>query len=107
MATVTRGKSDDKVNAVLAALNEYEDQFAGSSAAVFRQNPGAIRVRIIDDRFTGMPRSRRHDEVWEFLSQRLGEDLMAEISALVLLPKTEIRSSLANLEFDDPVPSTL
>jgi hypothetical protein len=107
MATVTRGTVDEGVTAVLAALNEYETQFKGSSAAVFRQNPGAIRLRIIDDRFAGMPRSRRHDEVWEFIRQRIGEDLMGEISSLVLLPTAEIRSSLANLEYEDPVASRL
>ena len=107
MAIVTRGPADESVSAVLAALNAYEHQFPGSSAAVFRQNPGAIRVRIIDHRFAGMPRLRRHDEIWNFLSQRLSEDLMGEISALILLPPGEMRSSLSYMEFEDPLPSGL
>lgn len=107
MAKVIHGKSDTAVKAILGALNDYEKQFAGSEAAVYRQNPGAVRVRIIDDRFVGISRSRRRDDVWEFLKRRLGEDAMTEISALVLSPKAELRSSLANLEFDDPLPSRL
>jgi stress-induced morphogen len=107
MATVARGTADQGVQAVLEALNAYESQFIGSSAAVYRQNPGTLRVRIVDDRFAGMPRSRRHDDVWKYLSDRVAEDVMTEISALTLLPKAELRSSLANLEFEDPIPSQL
>ena len=105
MARVSRGTRDLTVKAILAALNDYERQFAGSHAAVYRQNPGTIRVRIIDDRFAGMSKSRRHDDVWEYLRHRVGDDLMSEVSALLLLPSAELRSSLANLEFEDPVPS--
>jgi stress-induced morphogen len=107
MAKVVRGDQDENVGAILKALETYEKEFSGSDAAIYRQNPGVIRVRIIDDRFAGMPRSRRHDEVWQFLTQHLGEDLMAEIAALLLLPTSELRSSLANLEFEDPLPSRL
>ena len=64
-------------------------------------------VRIIDERFAGMPRSRRHEDAWQFLSQHAGEDAMSEVSALLLFPTAELRSSLANLEFEDPVPSGL
>jgi stress-induced morphogen len=105
IAKVTRGTPDSSVQAILDALIEYESQFPGSDAAVYRQNSGAIRVRIIDNRFAGMPRSRRHDNVWEFLRQRVAEDVMTEVSALILLPTAELRSSLANLEFEDPLPS--
>jgi hypothetical protein len=107
MAKVLRGTHDKYVQAIVEALNEYERQFPNAEASVYRQNPGAVRVRVIDDRFAGMPRSRRHDEVWEFLTQRVGEDTMGEISSLLLLPPAELRSSLANMEFEDPVPSRL
>jgi stress-induced morphogen len=107
MATVKRGTTDTSVQQILDALNEYERQFPGSQAIVDRQNPASIRIRIIDDRFAGRSRSRRHDDVWEFLGQRLPDDLMSEISVLILLPTAEIRSSLSNLEFEDPLPSQL
>lgn len=107
MAKIMKSGEDAEVGAIAAALEEYEQTHGGAEAAVYRQNPGAIRVRIIDDRFAGMPRSRRHDDVWEFLEKRLGEDAVSEISSLLLLPRGELRSSLANPEFEDPTPSTL
>ena len=100
MAHQAQENHDSNVDAIVAALGGYEKQFPGSSASAYRQNPGVVRVRIVDDRFAGMPRSRRHDIVWQFLSQTLGEDAMVEISALILLPTAELRTSMANLEFE-------
>lgn len=107
MANVVRGPKDTVVEALVNALSDYERQHPGAEASVYRQNPGAVRVRIIDDRFAGMSRARRHDDVWQFLSDRVDEDAMSEISTLLLLPTAELRSSLANLEFDDPLPTKL
>ncbi len=105
MAAIIRGNSDESVGSILDALNAYESEFPGSIATVYRQNPGSIRVRIIDDRFAGMSRSRRHNEVWDFLAKHVGEDSIAEVGVLILLPTTEVKSSLANMEFEDPVHS--
>ncbi len=105
MAKIIGNHGDATVAAVAAALEEYEVRHPGAQAAVYRQNPGAIRARVVDDRFAGMSRSRRHDDVWTFLESQLGEDLVSEISSLLLLPNAELRSSLANLEFEDPLPS--
>lgn len=107
MAKILKGSRDPYVDRVAAALDEYESQHAGAEASVYRQNPGAIRVRIIDDRFAGTSRTRRHTEVWDFLSQRLDEDVLGEIYTLTLLPTSELRSSMANMDFEDPLPSGL
>jgi len=107
MANVVRGKRDKNVRAILAGLHAYETRFPGSVASLYRRNPGAVVVRIVDERFARLPRSRRHDRVWQFLADRLGEDTMGEISALLLLAPAEKRTSLANQEFEDPVASHL
>ena len=107
MAKILHGAVDADVTAIADALGAYETTFQGAQASLYRQNPGTINIRIIDDRFSGMSRSRRHDEVWDFLSHRVPEDAMTEISSLILLPKKEIRSSLANVEFEDPLPSEI
>lgn len=107
MATIIREPKDAVVWKIAEALNAYEQQFAGSQAELYRQNPGSVRIRIVDDRFVGMPRSRRHNMVWQFLSNQLDEDTMGEISLLLPLPRKELSSSLANLDFDDPSPSEL
>lgn len=105
MATIIRGNADAQVQALKTALDAYETQYPGSEAALYRHNPGSIRVRVIDRRFEGMTRSRRHAHVWDFLAARAPEDAMAEISPLVTLPPAELGNSFANSEFEDPVPS--
>ena len=104
-----RGQTDDYLQALKQALNHYETVHAntGAEATVYRQNPGSIRIRIIDRRFEGMSRGRRHDEVWDFLADRVSDDTMSEVSVLLLLAPAELGSSMMNMEFDDPVKSDL
>jgi hypothetical protein len=105
MATITQGVQDEDVAAFEAALGIYVQQHPGASAAVFRQNPGSIRIRIIDDSTVGMTKSRRHAQAWSFLRSQVGEDRMGQVSILLVLPTSELKSSLANLDFEDPLPS--
>ncbi len=105
MAKVIRGPRDSAVEALAAALGEYEERFPGAHASLYRVNPGAVCLRIIDTRFAGRPRSRRHDTVWRFLSERVSDDVMGEVSTLLLLAPAELKSSLANMDFEDPVTS--
>lgn len=107
MARIMSGQADTQVKALQRALEAYEQQHTGATASLYRQNPGSVRIRIIDERFTPMPRSQRHGEVWQFLSANVPEDVMGEVSTLILLPASEVQSSLANLEFEDPLPSQL
>jgi hypothetical protein len=106
MATIVRGNADAQVQVLRTALDAYETQNPGAEAALYRRNPGSIPVRVIDRRFEGMAKSRRHAHVWEFLAARAPEDAMAEISQLLTLAPGELGSSFANFEFEDPIPST-
>lgn len=107
MATILRGKQDKAIEALRSALDEYEASHLGSQASLYRQNPGSIRVRIIDDRLAGTSLSRRHDELWDFLSSRVGDDVMSEISVLLGFSRSELERSLANQDYEDPLPSGL
>jgi len=107
MATVTRGLPDDVVMRVKAVLDEYESRYPGATAELYRQNPASIRIKIVDDRFAGRPKGQRHDEVWDFLAARLNEDDMQDISVLLPLATSDLRSSLMNLEFEHPTDSKL
>jgi stress-induced morphogen len=107
MALITRGPHDERVNTVLQVLEEYERFHPGANASVYRQNSGSIRIRILDDRFTGWSRGQRHDYVWDFIVSRLSEDDMQEISVLLPITRAEQGSSFMNFDFDDPLPSTL
>jgi len=105
MAKITRGPQDASIKALKKALETYENRFPGASASLYRQNPGAIRVRIVDDRFAGWSRARRHDEVWNYLQEIVGDDVISEVSILLLFPKSELRTSMANMDFERPLPA--
>jgi stress-induced morphogen len=107
MASVLRGQNDQYVDALAKALTEYEAEHPGAEASLYRQNPGSVRIRVVSSHFAGLSRSRRHDEVWAFLSARLDEDTLSEISILLLLAPAELARSLANMDYEDPQPSRL
>jgi stress-induced morphogen len=105
MASVLRGSKDRAVTLFKKALDSYEKENPEAKATVYRQNSASIRVRIIDDRFASMSKSERHDLVWDFLAHRLKEDVLQELSVLLLLAPSEQKSSFMNFEFNDPIPS--
>lgn len=107
MATIVQGNADAEVQALKDALDAYEAQHSGAQAALYRRNPASIRLRLIDRRFEGMTKSRRHADVWGFLAARVNEDTLAGVSQLLTLAPSELKMSLANLEFEDPIPSQL
>ncbi len=104
MAVITRGSLDVTVDSLKQALEAYEAAHPGAEATLYRQNPGSIRVRVVDDRFAGIDKSARHDAVWDFLAGRVGEDVMGEVYVLLTFSHAELGRSLANQDFEDPLP---
>lgn len=102
MATIT-GLSDANMMRVNEILTDYERTHPGSLATAYRSNEASIRIRIIDDRFTGLTRSERNTRVWSLLRPQLGDELSQDITVLLLLPTSELRSSIANAVFEAPV----
>jgi stress-induced morphogen len=107
MATITRGSQDALVEKVKSVLDEYERQHSGAVATLYRQNSVSIRIRIVDESFTRLSKPERHDRAWKFISDRLDDEEIQDISVLLLLSPDEQRSSFMNFDFDDPIPSTL
>jgi stress-induced morphogen len=105
MATIARGPRDETVERVRSMLDEYERLNPGSVATLYRQNSASIRIKIIDGRFAGWSKGKRHDEVWKFIADKLSDDEIQEISMLLLLAPDELRTSFMNAEFEDPVRS--
>ena len=108
MATVTHGTQDVLIEKLRAILEAYERQHPGASATLYRKNdgpirPGPIRIRIVDDRFKRLSKPQRHDDAWNFIADQLTDDDLQDISVLLLLSPSEQKSSLMNLEFDDPI----
>ena len=89
------------------ALDAYEAAHPGAEAAIYRQNSASIRLRVIDRRFEGMTKSCRHAHVWEFLTTRVPEDTLADVSLVLTVAPAELRDSFANFEFERPIPSRL
>jgi hypothetical protein len=106
MAISVRGKSDDSIDQVVKALEDYDAQHPGAEIVVYRQNSVSIRVRIIDPGFAASSRAERHETVWRYI-ERLPEDVQSQISLLLPLTPEEVERSFANFEFDHPVPSSL
>jgi hypothetical protein len=107
MARIVRGNPDTEVQALQGALEAYEAEHPGAEATLYRHNPASIRLRVIDRRFEGMTKSRRHADVWDFLAARVDDDMLADVSLLLTLAPTELKTSFANFEFEDPVASKL
>jgi hypothetical protein len=105
MATIVREPRDQAVTALKQVLDEYEQDYPGAVASLYRQNSASVRVRILDDRYAAMSKSKRHDLVWDYLAARLDDDTLQEVSVLLLLTPREQSSSLMNMEFEHPLPS--
>jgi hypothetical protein len=103
---IFRGASDDVLERIIDVLGSYAVDHPAAEIDLYRQNSVSVRVRIIDPAFAGLGKSARNDHVWEYLD-KLPEEVLGDISTLVLLTPDERTKSFANFEYEDPVPSTL
>ncbi len=101
-----RGTSDSISQRVAEVLALYQAEHSQAQIDLYRQNSVSVRVRVIDPDFRSLSRSDRHELIWQYF-QPLTEEEQADISMLVLLTPDETAKSMANLEFEDPVPSVL
>jgi stress-induced morphogen len=102
-----RTKRPDRVlREIVDALQTYAEAHPQAAIEVYRHSNVSVRIRIVDPQFAKQSRAEREVEVWAALEQ-LSEETSSEISLLLLLTPAETKKSLANLEFDDPVPSGL
>lgn len=94
------------VRHVLAALEPYRNVHPRATINVYRQSKFSIRVRVIDPDFAGQALSERDDPLWGLLSA-LPDDVKFDISMLLLLTPDEAGTSLANFDFENPMPSRI
>ena len=106
MSVSLRGKSDSSIEQVLHALKKYDAEHAGAQIVVYRQNSVSIRIRVVDPGFAGVSRAERHEAVWRFIEE-LPEDVQSQMSLLIPLTPEETKTSLVNLEFDQPTRSSI
>jgi len=107
MSVKLRVKRPDPVlRQIASALNDYQAKHPLAEIEAYRQNSVSVRIRIINPEFRDKSRGDREDTVWAHLNA-LPEEVASEISLLLLLTEEEARRSLANADFDDPIPSRL
>lgn len=95
---------DIQVQQVLDSLAEYERAHPHAQIEGRRHSNVSIRLRIIDSDFQGLDRLEREPEIWKLL-RRLPEDVLVNITMLLLLTPEEAEYSLASQEFEHPIPS--
>jgi stress-induced morphogen len=97
---------DTQVQQIRDVLSRYEDDHPTAQIEIRRQNSVSIRIRIVDPDFAGLDRVDREPAVWNVL-KTLPEEVFTNITMLLLLAPDETRGSLANQEFEHPIPSRL
>ncbi|MGL4421482.1 MAG: hypothetical protein ACRCZF_12505 [Gemmataceae bacterium] len=103
---IPRGSSDAVVQAIIHALQQYEQDHQEAQIDLYRQNPVSVRLRIIDPDFGSLGKAQRSQRAWTYL-KKLPEEIASDISTVLLLTPDEMKLSFANFEFEDPVPSLL
>ena len=103
---MTETNGDSQVQEIMVVLEPYQESHPDSKIDVRRQNSVSIRIRIIDPDFRGLDRIDREPPIWKLL-KRLPDDVVSNITMLLLLAPEETEGSLANQEFEDPIRSRL
>ncbi|MBL8794533.1 MAG: hypothetical protein JNM56_11560 [Planctomycetia bacterium] len=103
---VRNKKADPQLKQIVEVLRLYQSDHPDAAIEVYRHSSVSVRIRILDPNFKRMDRAEREDELWQ-LFERLPEEVVAEITLLLLLTPDEAKKSFANMEFDNPVPSRL
>ena len=107
MAIKLRTKRPDKaLRDIVEALKQYQSAHPRAKIEVYRHNSVSVRIRVVNPEFSGQSWGKREDDLWAILDQ-LPEDIVAEISVLLLLTPEEAEASFANFEFDHPISSQL
>ena len=102
----TQKNIQDSVEIIKNALAEYTNDHPRADVQVKRQNPVAVRIRIIDQDFANIDIVEREKAIWKIL-EKLPSKVRADITFLLLITPREKRESLASFEFDHPIPSRL
>jgi stress-induced morphogen len=107
MAIKLRTKKPDPVlKQIVKALKQYAEGHPKAEIEVYRHNNVSVRIRIIDPTFKGMSRAQREVDLWAILNE-LPEEVVQDISLLILLTPVEAKKSFASMEFDDPIPARI
>ncbi len=106
MTDTNNRNADAQIQQILDVLDQYKGDHPNAQIEARSQNSVSLRIRIIDPDFNGLDRVDREPSLWDIL-KTLPEEVFSNITMLLLLTPEETEGSLANQEFDDPIPSRL
>jgi hypothetical protein len=99
-------RADQDEQAIRDSLSEHKKAHASAKIDIQRRNSVSIRIRISDPDSNGLDLVERDNQLWRIV-EKLPEDVLSQISLLLLLTPKEAKKSLADLEFVRPVRSIL
>ena len=97
---------DEVLKQIVQALKSTTPPIRAPRSKSTGPNNVSVRVRVIASEFKGIGRAEREDDMWPILEE-LPEEVMQEISPLLMFTPDEAKKSFANMEFDNPAPSIL
>jgi stress-induced morphogen len=105
----TAKKKQDRDSKQLAKIlrEYYIPAHPNATLDVYRYNSASIRLRVIDPDFAGTSLIERDDEIWAVMRERLPEDIISQLTVILLVTPTEAKKSIMNEEFEHPTPSHL
>ena len=106
MAEIMFGNPDPILKKIQTGLAPYERDYPQAKVDLYRRNSVSVRIRIIDPSFAGLSKIERSRRIWDYL-RAIPERAQSDITVLLLLTPDEAESSLANLDFEQPLPSSL
>lgn len=107
MAVKVRNKKQDPgLKQIVKALEQYAASHPKAEIEVYRHNIVSVRIRIIDPTFKGMSRGEREVDLWALFNE-LPEEVVQDVSLVILVTPAEAKKSFASMEFDDPIPSRI
>lgn len=90
--------------AIRKALAPFLAKHPKAQLDMYRRNQYALRLRIIDSAFEGMDLVERDTVIREYLDS-LPDDVMDDLTMIVLVTPKETATSIANFDYDNPQPS--
>jgi hypothetical protein len=107
MAVKVRNKKQDPgLKLIVKALEQYAESHPKADIEVYRHNIVSVRIRVIDPSFKGVSRGQRDVDLWALL-QELPEEVVQDITLIIMLTPAEAKKSFSSMEFDDPIPSRI
>ncbi|MDW8244800.1 MAG: hypothetical protein RMJ88_16450 [Thermogemmata sp.] len=103
---VRRGKADKAVKQLVQALEKYQQDHPKAKIDLYRHSRFSVRIRVIDPGFAKVNLGERSSRVWKYFDD-LPDEVVSDITMLLLLTPKELKTSLGNVEFEHPTPLEL